>query len=152
MWCRYFFLFIALTVATLSHAATEPYCPPKPATEAEQKEIFKSFYQLLWVTKNVATAFNKHVSTDYIQHNPYATSGRQRAIDALTPIWPSVRFTLANLGFSDNIGYVHQKMEMSGQAYTAVIDVLRMNGTCIMEHWDVNQQRPKDATNPLAMF
>jgi predicted SnoaL-like aldol condensation-catalyzing enzyme len=143
--------FLLVSGASLSNAQTT-YCPPRSATEAEQKEIFEAFYQRLWVQKDVSGAYNTYVDVNYIQHNPYALSGRQRAIDALAPIWSGIKFTLANKGFSNNVGWLHQKMEMSGQAFTAVVDILRMNGTCIMEHWDVSQQKPSNSQNPIALF
>jgi len=34
----------------------------------------------------------------------------------------------------------------------ALADIYRMDGTCIVEHWDVTQARPANATNPIAMF
>lgn len=34
----------------------------------------------------------------------------------------------------------------------ALIDLFRMEGTCIVEHWDISQLKPADATNPIAMF
>lgn len=34
----------------------------------------------------------------------------------------------------------------------AVVDVVRFEGTCIMEHWDVIQERPGNATNSNALF
>ncbi|CAG8612912.1 12360_t:CDS:2 [Acaulospora colombiana] len=137
--------------ASLSNAQTS-YCPSRPATEAEQQQIFEEFYQALWVKKDVPGAFNKHVDVNYINHNPYATSGRQNAINALSSIWSGFKFTLANKGFSNGVGWLHQKMESSGQPFQAVVDILRMNGTCIMEHWDVAQSKPSGSQNPIALF
>lgn len=52
-------------------------------------------------------------------------------------------------------GWVHYRMDIAGvpaDQFFAVLDLFRMNGTCIEEHWDVAQQRPINATNPLALF
>jgi predicted SnoaL-like aldol condensation-catalyzing enzyme len=144
--------FVALAGASLSSAHPTSYCPPRHATEAEQKQIFEAFYQRLWIQKDVAGAYNTYVDVNYIQHNPYALSGRQNAIDALSPIWGNFTFTLANKGFSKGVGWLHQKMETSGQPFYAVVDILRMEGTCIMEHWDVSQQKPASSINPIALF
>ena len=51
--------------------------------------------------------------------------------------------------FEGGIGFVHLNVA-GGQL--AVADVFRLNGTCVMEHWDVDQARPANATNPLALF
>lgn len=51
--------------------------------------------------------------------------------------------------FDADIGFVHLNVA-AGQL--AVADVFRMNGTCVMEHWDVDQAKPANATNPLSLF
>lgn len=159
MWFKSLPLLTVLTSAFISQAysvqAAESYCPPRAATAAEQEEIFKRFYQRLWVEKDVVGAFTEHVSPDYIQHNPYATSGRQSALDYLTPRWPGWKFTLAHFAFSNGYGWVHVKQELIDEPeepFEAVVDILRMNGTCIVEHWDVIQSLPDDAINPGAFF
>lgn len=150
-----FVLFVILSLSSLSFAQTqETYCPPRPATLAEQEKIWEEFYDLLWVKRDVTGAFNKHVWTDYIQHNPYAVSGRQPAIEFLIPYWPTIKHKLYNKVFRDGYGWVqHRSDPVDGsRPFEAVIDILRMNGTCIVEHWDVIQAKPPNATNPLAMF
>lgn len=43
-------------------------------------------------------------------------------------------------------------MESPGAKPKAVVDLFRMDGTCVMEHWDVIQERPENPKNPLAMW
>lgn len=60
---------------------------------------------------------------------------------------------MVKISFSDSTGWVLAKQETPGKAgYTAVVDVFRMDGSCVVEHWDVLQPKPATASNPLAMF
>ncbi|KAH8590066.1 hypothetical protein B0O99DRAFT_599329 [Bisporella sp. PMI_857] len=154
----YTFVMNALVILKSVTASAEPTkfapenCPPRPATQWLQNRIFEDFLQKFYVEKNATAAILDHMSEQYIQHNPYALSGRQNATEYVGPILQIANFTIAHQGYSNNIGWVHTKMTIPGAPITAVVDIFRFEGTCIMEHWDVATQLPADATNPLALF
>ncbi|KAK7723632.1 hypothetical protein SLS57_004446 [Botryosphaeria dothidea] len=131
-----------------------PYCPPRAATPAEQKAIFAEFVQKFLVQQNATKALLDHVSEDYIQHNPFFPSGRQVVLDAFASIPPgATNSSIINQGFDADRGWVHYRQDQAGAPQpSAVVDIYRFEGTCIREHWDVIQQRPANATNPLAMW
>ncbi|KAK2006242.1 hypothetical protein LZ32DRAFT_611439 [Colletotrichum eremochloae] len=136
-------------------ASSAPYCPPRSATPEEQRAILDEFVQAFYEERNATKALVNHVAEAYIQHNPNALSGRQNSLDVLAPfLSPStVTNKIMNKGLDNNIAYIHYRMDLaSGGQPFAVVDVFRFNGTCIMEHWDVAQQKPANAVNPLAMF
>jgi predicted SnoaL-like aldol condensation-catalyzing enzyme len=141
-----------LPTLLLLSASNAAFCPPNASDAASQTSIFATFVKRFYVDKSVRTAFMDHVSESYIQHNPSALSGRQVAIDALSGIVPSVKYTIMHQGVVNGTGYVHYRMDYSGSSPTAVVDVFRFDGGCIMEHWDVAQARPNNPTNPLAMW
>jgi predicted SnoaL-like aldol condensation-catalyzing enzyme len=143
-------LLLLASVATAQ--STDAYCPPRAATAAEQEKIWEEFYDLLWVKRDVKTAFGRHVHEDYIQHNPYAVNGRQAAVDYLVVYWATVQHTLYNKVFKDGFGWTQHRKDIPGKPFDAVIDILRFNGTCIVEHWDVMQTKPDNATNPHPLF
>ncbi|KAF4867882.1 hypothetical protein CGCSCA1_v012949 [Colletotrichum siamense] len=135
--------------------SSTPYCPPRSATPEKQRAILNEFIQAFYKERNATKAMLGHVAEDYIQHNPDILSGRQNSLDALSQfLSPSnVNYTIINTGLDNNIAYIHYRMDVTGASEpSAVIDVFRFDGTCIMEHWDVAQQRPANATNPIAMF
>jgi predicted SnoaL-like aldol condensation-catalyzing enzyme len=152
-------LTVFLTTAAIAIGtvfAAEPNCPGRQVSPAEQLSIFKNFVKLFYVTKDIPAAFQNHVAESYIQHNPSFKSGRQIAQDGLSKYIPPLNITVAKISLSDNTGWVLAKQmteaqEGTGQ-YTVVVDVFRMDGSCVVEHWDVVQAKPATASNPLAMF
>ncbi|KAF9871447.1 hypothetical protein CkaCkLH20_11094 [Colletotrichum karsti] len=149
-------MFGVSTLANCQPTATNlPNCPPRPANAAEQRAIFNDFVNDFYVEKNTTKALLNHQAEDYIQHNPNVLSGRQASIDFLaTLVTPDgVNMTIIHNNFDDNTGYIHYRLDTLGASQpTAIVDIFRFNGTCIVEHWDVIQERPANATNPLALF
>ncbi len=60
--------------------------------------------------------------------------------------------TVLARNFNNDIGLIHVRVDEEGHLPIALADIYRMNGTCIVEHWDVTQETPRNATNPIAMF
>ena len=69
-----------------------------------------------------------------------------------TSVIPYVPSTVLRQSFDNNIGFAHVRVDEPGEEPIALADIYRMEGTCIVEHWDVTQARPANATNPIAMF
>lgn len=65
---------------------------------------------------------------------------------------PFVPSTVLRQSFDNNIGFIHVRVDEANEEPIALADIYRMDGTCIVEHWDVTQSRPANATNPIAMF
>jgi predicted SnoaL-like aldol condensation-catalyzing enzyme len=146
-------LFSSVTIAITVVSAAAPNCPGRQVTSQEQLEIFKAFVHQFYVAKNIPAAFQTHVAENYIQHNPNFKSGRQTAQDGLSKYIPPLNITVAKISLSDSTGWVFAKQETAGKpGYTAVVDIFRMDGSCVVEHWDVVQAKPVNASNPLAMF
>lgn len=68
---------------------------------------------------------------------------------AVIPFVPSI---VLRHSFDNNIGFIHVRVNEAGEEPIALADIYRMEGTCLVEHWDVTQARPANATNPIAMF
>jgi predicted SnoaL-like aldol condensation-catalyzing enzyme len=152
------YLATPLTLLSLSALAASANCPPTPGTTAAaQRASFLSFVDLFYRQRDVRAAFTGHVDEAYVQHNPYFLSGRAAAIEGLTRAVPGMKNSVARVALSDDTGVVFYKSVAAGPggaggAYRAIVDVFRLNGSCVMEHWDVMQTRPADAKNPLALF
>ncbi|KAF4555049.1 Hypothetical protein D9617_3g021180 [Elsinoe fawcettii] len=135
--------------------AAASLCPPGRSTPREQLQAFNDFVEAFVVRQEYdAATFNKYIAEDYIQHNPFALSGRQAVIDffASVPRF-SQNNTIINKGFGNGVGYIHYRVDrVNATQPSAVVDIFRYNGSCIQEHWDVIQERPANSINPIALF
>ncbi|KAF8856679.1 hypothetical protein BDZ45DRAFT_745150 [Acephala macrosclerotiorum] len=131
--------------SVLSLGSAASYCPSTSVHEPAQKAIFFEFTTNFYLNKDAKGAFIDH-------HNPYALSGRDIAITFFTALTPSINFTIMHAAFYNSTGWVHFRQDQTGVLPTAGVDILHMNGSCIVEHWDVLQERPANATNPFAIW
>jgi predicted SnoaL-like aldol condensation-catalyzing enzyme len=135
-----------------SSAMAAKYCPSKPATDAEQLKIWNEFAAQLYDKKDVGGAFSDFVSPNLIEHSPNSTS-LQGTIGFLSFLFPQVKITMINNGFFNHTGFLHMKAE--GETLgrpNALVDIYRMEGTCMVEHWDIMQAAAANMPNPIGMF
>lgn len=128
-----------------------PYCPGREVDESLQGQIFTRFLETLYGEKNVIKAFETYVDPNLIEHDPDDTQDRDFIVGRLSQIIPYANFTILASSFNNNTGLAHLRLNQDPQP-AALADIYRMDGTCIVEHWDVTQYRPENSTNPLAMF
>jgi predicted SnoaL-like aldol condensation-catalyzing enzyme len=133
--------------ATLTDAAT---CRLTP------KQVVTHFMSTLYVDKKVRMAFETWVDPGYIQHNPLAQSGRQAAIDFLEPFFaqhPDIKYSIKRIVAEGNLVAVHSHGVFTPEDRgIAVIDILRVEGCKVVEHWDVVQAVPEKSANSNGMF
>ena len=141
----------ALAERSYSSRTPQSYCPPRPASESYQRAIFYAFVDVLYGEKNPIKAFDTYVAVNLTEHDPFDEQGRDANAAKLAGIIPYAQFTVLRKNFDNNLGFLHARIEHDPQPY-ALADIYRMDGTCIVEHWDVLQERPANATNPIAMF
>ena len=142
---------IALLAAQAAHAET---CKLTP------KEVVTQFLQELYIEKKVRSSFEKWVDPGYIQHNPYAQTGREAAIAFLTKFVegnPGQRTTIhrviadGNLVAAHSHGWQEQGTPEQKRGF-AVVDMFRVEGCKVMEHWDVISPVPETSANTNTMF
>jgi predicted SnoaL-like aldol condensation-catalyzing enzyme len=89
-----------------------------------------------------------YIRSDYIQHSSLAAPGVQSLKD-----WPDAVQTI-HRSFADGdhvIVHVHVA-RWPGDLGFAVVDIFRMEGGLIAEHWDVLQEVPADPVNSNSLF
>ena len=106
-----------------------------------------------YANKNVDTMMS-YVLEDYIQHNPNIQSGRDIAHEYLGKRLsdPGIINNVTKVISDLNYIMVHVHRTQPGEKDRALADVYRFDGTCIAEHWDVQEDVEEDAPNPLAWF
>ncbi|RSL40698.1 hypothetical protein CEP53_013214 [Fusarium sp. AF-6] len=147
--------FIIAAGARPAHTKLQaPYCPPRPVTTAQKRAIFDEFVDKLYVERNGTRALLDHTPEDYIQHNPFVLSGRDNGIEGLSFVSPdTVNFTIARRGVDGTLAFIHTRLDRVNETQpTAAIDLFRFEGSCLVEHWDVLQEVPENAVNPLDMW
>ena len=140
-------LLAALLASTPAYAAK---CKLKP------KEVATRFMTEFYVNKQVRKAFETWVDPGYIQHNPMAATGRDAAIGFLEPFFaqnPNIRYSIKRIIADGNLVAVHAHGQFApDDRGIAVVDILRVQGCRVMEHWDVVQPVPEKAMNTNGMF
>lgn len=157
--CVFFALSTALSGTTVlaQNLKNATFCTPRAVSVWEQQQLWKSFIDKFFIQGNATGALYTHMTAEYIQHNPFVLSGGQQAVDAFSaPSNPSdsqQKTTLYHISdVSQNVAWVHSRVDGDNSSISAVVDIFRFNGSCIAEHWDVYMDKPANATNPLALF
>lgn len=139
-----------------------PPFDPRDTSNREQlsvRQVTERFIQLFYVEDNPRDAFMAWMHPDYIQHNPNAPTGRDATLammEASLSRLPDLSHEVKRViwGDADLVGiHFHFKYEKDARGYS-VVDILRIDGGYIREHWDVIQDVPDPATakNDNGMF
>jgi len=141
----------ALLAAPAAHAET---CSLTP------KQVVSQFLQEFYIEKKVRSSFEKWVDPGYIQHNPYAQTGREAAIVFLSKFVesnPGQRTQIhriiadGNLVAAHSHGWQEDGTPQDKRGF-AVVDIFRVEGCKVMEHWDVISPVPETSANTNTMF
>ena len=136
-----------------------------PAAEAKSckltpKQVVTQFLHEFYIEKKVRSSFEKWVDPGYIQHNPYAQTGREAAIKFLEGFVdsnPGQKTEIHRIIADGDLVAAHSHgwtgngtpEEKRG---SAVVDIFRVQGCKVMEHWDVEQPVPEASANTNTMF
>ena len=91
------FSWAVLLLLAFTIACSQPQPDPEAQAALQEKaqveknkEIAVAFFNMIFNEHKVAEAFELYADPIYIQHNPYAASGAQPAIDFLSP-WHALK-------------------------------------------------------------
>ena len=120
------------------------------------RQVVEAFGKLFYDQLKVKEAFDTWVREDYIQHNPVAPDGREPAIDALSG-WlstqPDFTYDVKRIIADGDLVAVHMHARPTPEDRGfAVVDIFRVEGCKIAEHWDVLQPVPEISANNNTMF
>jgi len=140
---------LALTLSASAHAET--------ALE-HNKRIVREFYDQAFNQHQPVEAAMKYLREDYKQHNPHVADGRKGFIDAFAnPTEPDESVTnFKRFIAEDDLVMVHSHgidhPNDPKDRGVAVVDIFRVQGDLITEHWDVGQKVPETSKNSNGMF
>lgn len=144
--------FIGLAAALL---LTTPAVAADNATLEANKKTVVEFYEKGLNQKDFEAA-SKYFGPRYVQHNPTAPDGIdgfKKFITFLREKFPDSHSEIKKV-FADGdyvILHVHAVRE-KGTRGNAIVDIFKLEGGKIVEHWDVNQPIPEKAANENGMF
>ena len=135
-----------------------PPFDPRDTSNREQlwvRQVAERFIQLFYVEDNPRDGFMCWMHPDYIQHNPNAPTGRDPTLammEASLSRLPDLSHEVKRViwGDADLVAiHFHFKYEPDSRGFS-VVDILRIDGGYIREHWDVLQDVPDPATSKNA--
>jgi len=143
-------LFIAAASLMTANVASAGSCGLTP------KQIVTRFMTTFYVDRKVREAFETWVDPGYIQHNPMAATGRDAAVGFLAPFFeqhPEMHYSIKRIIADGDLVAVHSHGAMgANDRGLAVVDILRVKGCKVVEHWDVVQPVPEKSANGNGMF
>ena len=113
-------------------------------------EFARQFYD----ERDVAGAFTRFVAPDYIQHNPTIADGRDAAIAALAPTWarPELHLAVRSILIDGDTAVLLIDGQFGAAVRFGVVDIYRLDGDMLVEHWDVKQEFPPDIVGEHPFF
>jgi predicted SnoaL-like aldol condensation-catalyzing enzyme len=127
------------------------------------KDITVAFYKTLFEGR-VEDAFRLYAGRPYCQHNPLiedGTEGLRKFVTWMTSHHPDARYEIKRVFADGHYVILHCHWHgLSGDYLVgkpnprgeAVVDIFRLEGGKVIEHWDVIQPIPETSANANTMF
>lgn len=123
--------------------------------QEKNKRLVTEFYDMAFNRHEPIKAAHIFLAENYKQHNPRVADGRKGFIEAFSADSSGgVSTTEFKRFISENdLVMVHSHAKQSPQDRgVAVVDIFRVNGEMITEHWDVGQKVSETSKNDNTMF
>lgn len=122
--------------------------------EANLALVIEMYHKVLIAMDSQAV--DRYIAPDYVQHSSLAEPGvaaLKSFLDKVRAQSPDARQTIHRAMVDGDMVAVHVHVErFPGDPGLAVVDIFRVAGGMIVEHWDVLQDVPAHPVNPLSMF
>ena len=127
----------------------------RDATPDANKNTVLAFYEAAINGKDFEAAV-KFIGARYVQHNPLIADGIdgfKAFVGYLRETFPKLRAEIQRIFADGDFVIVHTHgVREPGQRGSAIVDIFRLEGGKIVEHWDVMQPIPETASNQNGMF
>ena len=120
------------------------------------KATVRTFYDLAFNQQKPLEAASRYLGQTYRQHNPMAGDGTQPFVDfvaGFVKAFPQLRVSIKRCIAEADLVVVHSHfVRQPGDRGMAVMDIFRLDGGRLVEHWDVLQDVPEQSANSNTMF
>jgi predicted SnoaL-like aldol condensation-catalyzing enzyme len=101
-----------------------------------------------------ASAVERLYAADYIQHNPNIAQGREALLSIVETLSPSVHYEPGLIIAEGDLVAIHGRIRGWADESQVVVDIFRVEGGRLAEHWDVLQSEVPVASGlaSLSMF
>ena len=147
-------LLIALSI--FANMAMAEIKNAESVTERNKQLVVDFYTDVLFYGK--ADAIDKYIGEVYIQHNPRVPNGKEALRKFITGFSdegrdenPNGKIVRAVAEGDLVVLHVHNYGK-SGSQGLAIVDIFRVEGDKIVEHWDVIQKIPEKSKNENTMF
>ncbi|MGW3119646.1 nuclear transport factor 2 family protein [Streptomyces sp. NPDC001107] len=127
---------------------------PGSVTECNKKLVTAAFDQLL--VKKDLSAIDRYWGPEYDQHNPNIANGVdgvKSGLGAYFKQFPQLTVSPKRVIAEGDLVAVHSHyVNAPGERGQAIVDLFRVRGGKIVEHWDVIQDVPATSANGNGMF
>ncbi|MFE7796167.1 ester cyclase [Nocardia sp. NPDC057440] len=125
-----------------------------PTVESNKRTVL-AFYEAAFNTKDFEAAAAL-IGDRYVQHNPEIADGLEGLLTRLTHLketFPALRVEVKRLvAEGDYVSAQVHGVREPGQRGLAIMDIFRLDGGKLVEHWDVIQPIPAESVNQNGMF
>lgn len=123
--------------------------------ERRNRDVVLDFYEAGVNRRDYAAAF-RHLGERYLQHNPEVADGREgfrEYFDFMQRQYPNFRVQIKRVFVEGDMVAVHvRSFDGPTRNGEAGVDIFRLEGGKIVEHWDVIQPIPDSLPHSNTMF
>lgn len=147
-------LFAAAMIASVGSTSTLAQAPAGSVAAEANRTLVLNFYERIFNQHDMSAA--DLLADGYIQHNPRVPTGKAPFVSFFTGFFkenPKASSRIVRSAVDGDLVYLHvHSTTGASDLGRAIVDIFRVEGGKIVEHWDVVQPVPDQAANQNTMF
>ena len=148
---------ILLAGCATTAPASHPNGPTCDGSAEANRNVVIAFYNEGLVGLQPRSAFERYMTTDFVEHKPDVPEGTREAaadfLEELIKSVPQARWEVVRTIAEGDMVFLHGRFTPAvGAPAYAIADVFRLESCKIAEHWDVVAAPPMEQRNPNSRF